>query len=95
MVEQMARTEAALAKNTAILDQVQQHLGLPPILLTPVAAATGSQALPHAAPAVIPAAAAVDSTPVPLVASIALPTTHPSALAQSQDEDKIPPSTTT
>ena len=80
MAERMARTEAILA-------QIQQHLGLPPIPLTPAAAAKGSQALPLAALMVIPAAAAAVST--------APPTAHLLAPAQSEDEDEVPPSTTT
>ena len=68
MANRMACTEVVLAQNTAILAQVQQHLGLPPIPLIPVAA---------------PAALA------------APPAAHPSAPAQSQDEDEVPPSTTT
>ena len=88
MAKLMARTKAVLAHNTAALAQVQQHLGLPPIPLTPAAAAIGSQALPLAAPMVIPVVVAADLALVPLAA-------HPSAHAQSQDEDEVPPSTTT
>ena len=43
---------------------------------------------PPVAPVAIPAPAAADSAPVPSAI-------HPSALAQSQDEDKVSPSTTT
>ena len=38
--ECMARTEAVLTENTTILGQVQQHLSLKPIPLTPAAATT-------------------------------------------------------
>ena len=76
MAERMARTEVVLAQNTSILDQVQQHLGLPPIPLTLAATATGSQAPPPAALVAIIAA----TLTAPLTA-------HHSTPAQSQDED--------
>ena len=85
MVERMASTEAVLAQNTTILAQVQQHLGLLPIPLTPASAATGSAVIPLAAPAVIP---------VPHTASVAPPAAHSSAPTPIQEEDEVSPSTT-
>ena len=79
MAERMASTEAVLAQNTAILDQVSQHLGLPPIPLTPIVAAIGSQARPPVAPA----AAVADLVPVPPVASASVSPTHHATPAQS------------
>ena len=78
MAEGMDRTEAVLAQNIAILAQVQQHLGLPPIPLTLAAvAATGSQAPPPTTSMVIPVVAVADSA---LAAPLAA---NPLALAQS------------
>ena len=87
MAQRMTRAEVILA-------QIQEHLGLPPIMLTPpiVVAPTSlavSQAAASADPA--PTASAVQALTVPPAASTALPIDHPTVPTQSRDGDEVPP----
>ena len=76
-----------MTRTKSILAQIQEHLGLPLIPLSPQTAV---------APAIASAIASADPAPtVPLAASAALPADHPAIPTQSQDEDEIPPSTAT
>ena len=86
MAQRMTHTEAILAL-------IQEHMGLPPIPLTPLVVALVSQAVSPADLA--PAALAVHSPVAPTTASVALPADHPAVPTQLQDEDEIPPPTAT
>ena len=99
MAQQMTRTEAIHA-------QIQEHLSLPPIPLTPpTAAAPASSTVSPVVASTDPApttsadptliASTVHSTIVPPGTSAALLADHPSVPTQSQDEDEIPPPTAT
>ena len=86
MAQRMTRTKAILA-------QIQERLGLPPIPLSPQAAATSASLAP---PPATPAVASADPAPtVPPTASTALLSDHPAVPTQSQDEDEVPRSTAT
>ena len=78
MAQQMTHTEAILAL-------IQEHLGLPPIPLTPLVAALVSQVVSSAAASAdpAPAALAVHSLVAPTTASVSLPADHPAVPTQS------------
>ena len=81
MAQRMTHTEA-------ILSQIQEHLGLPPIPLSPQAVvAPTSPAPPPAAPAAASADPALTVLPT---ASTTLPADHLVVPTQSQDEDDVP-----
>ena len=86
MAQRMTRTEAILA-------QIQEHLGLPPIPLSSQAvAAPTSPAPPLTA---LGPTLANPAPAVPPTALAALPADHPAVPTQSQDEYEVPPSATT
>ena len=81
IAQRMTHTEAILA-------QIQEHLGLPPIPLSPQAVVAPTSPAP---PPTAPVAASANPTPTVLpTASTALPADHLAVPTQSQDEDDVP-----
>ena len=81
MAQRMTRTKAILA-------QIQEHLGLPPILAFPQAAI--------APPPASPTTPSADLAPIALLAaSAALQADHLVVFTESHDEDEVPPPTAT
>ena len=84
MAQRMTHTKAILA-------QIQEHLGLPPIPLTPPIVA----ALPPAAPATSLAGPGQAVPPAAPTASAALPVDHPAVPTSSQDDGEVSPPVST
>ena len=81
MAQQMTHMEAILA-------QIQEHLGLPPIPPTAPTTAAPTSPTPPTAPTV----SSADPGPaVPLAALAALPDDHPTVPSHDEDEDEVPP----